>query len=488
MIFQIENQSARALIVLALAIFALLVAFWPLHAVGFWGAVFSYGTIFIGLIPGTLLLVQPAAQRRPIPLMALCGSFYAVFFGAPAFWAGVLRDQPARGVRVYGEVFVTEVPVEAAVLLFGGILLMYGGWLAARRFGRVPRLRLGSMGEAPSGLVWLYWGLALGNLAYIHVPWINALPSIGQLLMPAGLLAFGGFLALWLTQRLSFVHGAAYFLLAFPMMVLKVLSFGFLTPLLLLATYGFAIVFWLRGRFPIKSICALVLLAAALYPVQAKVRGILWQATPDVGVLAKAADIGGVLAGSFGSWQRYKQILLEENGLSGLARRTSLVLPFAHVVTSTPERVPYWGGETYRPIFTSSIPRVLWPDKPEERAGGAFGKRYGMLAPEDGQMSINLPWVTEMYANFGSLGVLIGMLMVGGLLGMLERIFNSPQATIAEGVMGSALLMPVFYQESNFSLIMGSFILLAFCYWLYFRVGLWALSVNTQKGKGQARI
>ena len=156
----------------------------------------------------------------------------------------------------------------------------------------------------------------------------------------------------------------------------------------------------------------------------------------------------------------------------GLVRRVTLILTLTHVVDKTPDPVPYWAGETYKPLFTSMIPRAVWPGKPEERTGNAFGRRYGILAETERQLSFNLPWITEMYANFGRAGVILGMALVGLLFGFLERFLARPGMTALEFVTGTTILLPLFFQESNFSLMTGSLLPLTLSLWLYFTVGL----------------
>jgi len=162
-------------------------------------------------------------------------------------------------------------------------------------------------------------------------------------------------------------------------------------------------------------------------------------------------------------------------GQQNLIRRVSLVAPLAYVVKTSPDLVPYWRGETYWPLFTSWIPRFMWADKPEERTGFAFGLRYRMLGPTEYNMSMNIPWITEAYANFGTLGIVFGMVLIGAFLGLLETIFNRPGASVAEFAAGSAILAPLWFQESNLSLMTGSILPVAIFFWLYLTCGSYLL-------------
>jgi len=140
----------------------------------------------------------------------------------------------------------------------------------------------------------------------------------------------------------------------------------------------------------------------------------------------------------------------------------------SRIIELTPSSVPYWNGETYLPLFTKFIPRFLWPEKPEERLGQEFGHRYGILDQTDSVTSVNLPWISEMYANFGPTGVILGMALVGVLLRYLEMKFNRKRMNILQAVFGLTVMLPLFYQESNLSLMVGGILLQVIVfYWLF---------------------
>ena len=154
----------------------------------------------------------------------------------------------------------------------------------------------------------------------------------------------------------------------------------------------------------------------------------------------------------------------------------------SEIVERTPDPIPYWGGETYKPLVSSWIPRALWPGKPEERTGNAFGGRYQFVPETDTTISLNLPWITEMYANFGRGGVIAGMFLIGLLFGALEKILNESGMAPAEWVIGAVVLIPLAFQESNFSTMTGSVLPLVICLWIYFAVGL-RLSTSRFRGR-----
>lgn len=65
-------------------------------------------------------------------------------------------------------------------------------------------------------------------------------------------------------------------------------------------------------------------------------------------------------------------------------------------------------------------PRFIWKNKPVINAfGNDFGRKYGILNPDDFQTSVAPTMVGDLYINFGLMGIAFGMLTFG----MLYRIF-----------------------------------------------------------------
>lgn len=150
--------------------------------------------------------------------------------------------------------------------------------------------------------------------------------------------------------------------------------------------------------------------------------------------------------------------------------RISFLGVFAQVVELTPSVIPYWRGESYQSFFWSLVPRALFPNKPENTIGQAFGHRYGFLDEEDRETSFNLPHqVIEMYINFGSAGVVVGM----GVVGFLYRLIGTTLGYARLGerglVIGCALLASLLNLDSSFSLTFGGVVYYVLIMYLAFR-------------------
>lgn len=128
------------------------------------------------------------------------------------------------------------------------------------------------------------------------------------------------------------------------------------------------------------------------------------------------------------------------------------------VITKTPRNVDFFNGRSYQTIIYKLIPRFLWKNKPREEWGNFWGKRYGVLSPEDFHTSWNLPIMNEFYANFGLKGLVVGMFILGLIIKALLLVL---QSDIRNPILLSAcstIMLNFFYQEYNLSLLLGKVI------------------------------
>ena len=141
----------------------------------------------------------------------------------------------------------------------------------------------------------------------------------------------------------------------------------------------------------------------------------------------------------------------------------------AFAIDRVPSLIQYFDCESYADIPLEIVPRFLWRDKPAKMLGYEFGHRYHYLAEWDYSTTINFPFLIEFYANFGVLGVLIGMLLVGIIYATIERFVNVPGQSLLVSVMGLGLLLPLGNVESDFSLVFGGLFLNGLAVYLVLR-------------------
>jgi hypothetical protein len=83
--------------------------------------------------------------------------------------------------------------------------------------------------------------------------------------------------------------------------------------------------------------------------------------------------------------------------------------------------VDYARGDTVLDAMVAVIPRALWPDKPMKTGSGSLVSLFTGLQFDD-VTSVGIGPIMEFYANFGRVGVVIASLLMGGCLGLCDRM------------------------------------------------------------------
>lgn len=83
---------------------------------------------------------------------------------------------------------------------------------------------------------------------------------------------------------------------------------------------------------------------------------------------------------------------------------------------------PYKMGATLTPLLYVLIPRLLWSDKPGDNSAQTFNREFHLSEDPDTYMSPS--HLGELYWNFGFVGVVVGMGLVGTLLGFVCARFD----------------------------------------------------------------
>lgn len=147
------------------------------------------------------------------------------------------------------------------------------------------------------------------------------------------------------------------------------------------------------------------------------------------------------------------------------AHRLSDNMIFADVVRQTPGVVAYWNGGSYEPLLYTFVPRFLYPEKPTAASGQPFGHRYGIIALEDHETSINLAQTMELYVNYGVTGIVLGSLLFGIIYRMIHSVFVHPE-------MGFGALVGAVFAFSNlFSIETGASMVFGGALWTFVFIG-----------------
>jgi hypothetical protein len=114
-----------------------------------------------------------------------------------------------------------------------------------------------------------------------------------------------------------------------------------------------------------------------------------------------------------------KQVKSGDIEANSFSERTSMKGSVQLIVTRTGHGVPYQHGYTLIPIPAAFIPRILWPSKPDIPTGRLMNKEFQVSTVD--YTYISPSHLGELYWNFGWLGVISGMSLIGMLFGLLGR-------------------------------------------------------------------
>lgn len=86
---------------------------------------------------------------------------------------------------------------------------------------------------------------------------------------------------------------------------------------------------------------------------------------------------------------------------------------FNLIINETGINTNYTFGETYLNGFLTIIPRFIYPDKPAVNFGNLVGYKYHLIYNNDFITNSSPSIMGEMYMNFGIIGIILGMLVLG---------------------------------------------------------------------------
>jgi oligosaccharide repeat unit polymerase len=97
----------------------------------------------------------------------------------------------------------------------------------------------------------------------------------------------------------------------------------------------------------------------------------------------------------------------------------------AHIMENIPGKLPFAYGQTLITWVFAPIPRTLWPQKPIVSMGSVIGQEvYGTKDSEGKGAGISPGFIAELYWNFGYVGVIAGMFIMGVCLKFLYATFK----------------------------------------------------------------
>lgn len=402
------------------------------------------------LLPLYVYLGHHSASRRPLPFLAAISVIFGLYYALP-LTIGITDNYYNAPVDARTDY---HQPVQLAFL---GWVLMMSGYVVAsvfikdRKPAREFPWRPGFMATAGLALfagstmvsvakAWLGYSIITGGIFQfvVSLQWLGAgllmlLARRGELSPPAKIAAVGiGLVSVGL-----------------------LLAGGSIAPLaMLFAVIGFGA--WI-GKPSIQLrwlVAALVigLAATSFRGVAIDFRRTVWFGSQNLSQEERLKVMLELLGMRI---ERDGYLGTIKHGIEVTAERSANLDLLANVVRRTPSEVPFWNGQTYLSLAGSFVPRFMWPDKPTKELGQAFGHRYRFIYWTNTSTAINLPVLVEFFINFSTLGVIIGMGLVGVIYRILDVAVNRPGQNPLVSMMGAVLLLPLLMIESDFSLVFG---------------------------------
>ncbi len=110
------------------------------------------------------------------------------------------------------------------------------------------------------------------------------------------------------------------------------------------------------------------------------------------------------------------------SGIEYVTARTSLKPSVELIVAKVGMAVPFQEGRTISPLQYAFVPRNFLPNKPDTTVGRKFNRAFHISADPDTYISPSQNG--ELYWNFGWWGVVWGMLVIGMVIGLVNRLAN----------------------------------------------------------------
>jgi hypothetical protein len=397
--------------------------------------------VILGIIPTFLYFWQ--GMKDSVPLMALHGLFYTFSFGFVAFAEINPFIRP-------GDEYLTK----ALACTIAGLVLLYIGYYVVG--GLIFRSQ--QPFQFPSRVAineislwgWIFESFYLVWLIYFSG---TRIPSIEQFVPVLGWLGKGILLYQFFKGNMPVVGRILLWGGVIPYELIAGVATGAFANVVIILIFIGVVILSTKKRLPVFIIILSLISVIISQPIKGEYRSVIWGGLGShLNVFEKTHLFLTIAKEYYIDKQSFAQ------ASSSFFSRTDHLGTTAAIVAQTPQIIPYFYGFTYINLSTSWIPRIAWPNKPMEDFGNVWAKWYGLLGSSDFETSYNLPWLPEFYMNFGLLGILGGMLLVGVFFRFLAIKFCSEAHSPIEFLVGLTLTFRLFVAESNLSGMIGSII------------------------------
>ena len=293
--------------------------------------------------------------------------------------------------------------------------------LLTRLFGVTKERVVTSTPEPLLAKVYLAVGIGFYVLSATflgRIPTLGAVISTGRTFLLVGL-SLSAWIAMRSDKRFALLAwlAAAMWLPLFTLITAGFLGFGAVALVMVVA-----FLVSLRGIGPRGAMVALLCLYFGLsvyvtYMRDRKdIRDVVWTGGDLAARLEKLED----MVYRFEWFDPYDTDHLDR--IDTRLNQNTLVGAVVDYIGSNPSGFAH--GETLREAFWALVPRIIWPEKPVGAGSGTWVSRYTGLEFEEGT-SVGMGQVLEFYINFGTVGVLVGFVILGTVIAAVDSVARS---------------------------------------------------------------
>lgn len=396
--------------------------------------------VILGFVP---FLVWSDRREFPIPLFPAVAGIYVIYFGTPVFLTSQFRAL-RRPVEQAAIIPTQWMALVALIMLELGYYfsVFRKNERAAHGWRPVPN-------RTPESI--LLWLGSLGVVVYLYSSVVRVPVVLAQPVTLLGLLATLVAIELYMRWRGKSLSLPGLLFLA-VLVGLRV-TFGFSTGAVneaLSALIAIAIAAaTLRKRIVWTAVALAVAALVVLQPIKDAYRK-----TDAYGATSLSQRLSGFVektkdyATGVGEFPDAKESFVVRYGF---------LTTLAIVMKDTPSKIPYWNGETYKPLLSKLFPRFLLPWKPQELTGQTFGHRYHLISTYNTRTSYNMPIPVELYANFGRVGMIVGMFLLGVFYAWAQRMSMRRIQPVFGSGFAIFLVAQLAYIESALSFVVSGF-------------------------------
>jgi len=186
--------------------------------------------------------------------------------------------------------------------------------------------------------------------------------------------------------------------------------------------------YYFKRRLPWKLIGATVIVLALLIPINASYRDMV--ALGKIDTRSIASPLSGVVSATFKAFSSAQSTNLLRQDVDWFVRRFSFLHSINAIINQTPQKQPFWYGRYYWQIpALVFIPRAVWVNKPCLNYGKWFAITY-LGYPQETRTSVAVTLVGDLYLNFGVVGVILGMFLLGLCFYFLYQKFRSSSSKV----------------------------------------------------------